>query len=138
MTNTIQYPISETQPERLWSPTGRRFEDLTMESVLQGTTTIDDFAITPNALLMQAAVARRAARITLAENFERAAELVSVPDDVIFATYELLRPGRAASATELISHAEQLRVEYGASRIATFVEEAAQAYQRRSLFRSRY
>ena len=41
----------------------------------------------------------------LAANFERAAELVDVPQDVVMAVYELLRPGRAKDKAPLLDAA---------------------------------
>jgi len=61
-----------------------------------------------------------------------------VPQDVIMQTYELLRPGRAASRAAMVEAAQGLRDTYGAVRMAAFVEEAAEVYERRGLFRSRY
>ena len=80
----------------------------------------------------------RAGRPALALNFERAAELVDVPQDVIMQVYELLRPGRAASKRPLLDFAQRLRAEYRAPRMADFVEEAAQTYEERGLYTSRF
>lgn len=134
----ISYPVMESAADRLTTATGKRLSDLTLENVLAGTVTAADFSITREALLLQAEVARMASRRALAENFERAAELVGVPDETIFEIYELLRPGRAASADVLKERALHMRGVYGANRIAAFLEEAAAAYERRSLFRRRY
>ena len=87
---------------------------------------------------MQAEVARLAGRETLARNFERGAELVDAPDDLILAVYELLRPGRAASQNELFEMARRLRDDNGAERIADLIDEAAKIYERRGLFRKRF
>jgi propanediol dehydratase small subunit len=43
-------------------------------------------------LRLQAGIARDAGRDRLALNFERAADLVAVPQDLILKTYEMLRP----------------------------------------------
>ena len=48
-------------------------------------------------------------RPTLAQNFERAAELVNVPQDVIMQVYELLRPGRARTKQQLLRCRRMLR-----------------------------
>ena len=105
---------------------------------MRGDVTLEDLKITPAALHDQAEIARAAGRATLAENFERAAELAEVPQDVIMRIYELLRPGRARSKQELIDAAGMLRDGYKAIRIAAFVEEAADVYERRGLFSRRY
>lgn len=134
----ISYPIMDTAADRLTTATGKRLSDLTLEKVMAGEVTAADFSITREALLLQADVARQASRRALAENFERASELVGVPSEIIFEIYELLRPGRAASADVLKERARHMRTNYGATRIAAFLEEAAAAYERRSLFRRRY
>jgi propanediol dehydratase small subunit len=89
-------------------------------------------------LRQQAEIARAAGRETLAENFERAAELVEVPQDTIMRVYELLRPGRAQSKSVLLAAAAELREQFGASIMAAFVEEAAAVYERRGLFKKRF
>ncbi len=48
--------------------------------------------------------------------------------------YELLRPGRAKDKAPLLEAARKLRDEYKAERMARFVEEAAEVYERRGLF----
>jgi len=48
--------------------------------------------------------------------------------------YELLRPGRAKDKAPLLEAAARLRAEFGAERMARFVEEAAAVYERRGLF----
>lgn len=134
----IFYPVMDSAADRLTTATGKKLSDLTLENVLAGTVTAADFSITREALLLQAEVARMASRRSLAENFERASELVGVPNETIFEIYELLRPGRAASAEVLRERARHMRDVHGANRIAAFLEEAAAAYERRSLFRRRY
>jgi propanediol dehydratase small subunit len=53
-------------------------------------------------------------------------------------TYELLRPGRAKSKTDLLEQAAMLGSTYGAKRLAAFIEEAAEVYERRGLFARRF
>ncbi|MCB1486038.1 MAG: glycerol dehydratase, partial [Bauldia sp.] len=81
---------------------------------------------------------RAANRATLGANFERASELVDVPQDFIMQVYELLRPGRAKDKQPLLDAAKTLRETYGASRMADFVEEAATVYERRGLYTHRF
>lgn len=132
------YPLAEKHPHDIRGRRGKALDDITLETVLAGAVTMEDLRITPKALRDQAAIARDAGRPTLARNFERAAELVDVPQDVIMQVYELLRPGRAKSAQELREAAQAMRATYGAARIATFVEEAAAAYEERGLFTKRF
>lgn len=132
------YPLAETQPQSVIGPRGKRLSDVTLAAVLDGSVTMEDLRITPEALLAQAEIARDAGRPTLAENFERAAELVNVPQDVIMQVYELLRPGRAKTKQQLLAAARMLREEHDASRMAAFVEEAAATYEERGLFTFRF
>lgn len=132
------YPLAETQAEAITGPRGKRLSDITLEAVLDGSVTMEDLRITPEALLAQADIARDAGRPTLAQNFARAAELVEVPQDVIMQVYELLRPGRARAKQQLLDAAQMLRAEYGAARMAAFVEEAAETYEERGLFTFRF
>ena len=81
---------------------------------------------------------RAAGRPTLALNFERAAELVEVPQEFIMDVYELLRPGRAKDKQQLVDAARALRDSHNAPRTAAFIEEAADVYERRGLFTYRY
>jgi propanediol dehydratase small subunit len=52
--------------------------------------------------------------------------------------YDLLRPGRARTREELFAMARELREGYGAETVAAFIEEAAEVYERRGLFRFRF
>jgi glycerol dehydratase small subunit/propanediol dehydratase small subunit len=132
------YPLAETQPEAVVGPRGLSLADITLARVLDGSVTMEDLRITPDALISQGEIARDAGRPTLARNFARAAELVNVPQDVIMRVYELLRPGRARSKQELLDAARLLQEEYGAVRIAAFIEEAAETYEERGLFTFRF
>ena len=132
------YPLAENRPEIVTTKAGKRLADITLEGLLAGRVTLDDLRITGQALRQQAEIARAAGRTTLAQNFERGAELVDVPQDVIMRVYELLRPGRAASKDVLLEAAKELRDIYGANGVAAFVEEAAEVYGQRGLFKRRF
>lgn len=132
------YPLAETQPGAITGPRGKRLSDITLDAVLDGSVAMEDLRITPEALKAQGEIARDAGRPRLAENFERAAELVNVPQDVIMQVYELLRPGRAKAKQQLLDAAHMLRTQYGALRMASFVEEAADTYEERGLFTFRF
>lgn len=132
------YPIAETQPEKVIGARGIALPDVTLAALIKGDVTMEDLRITPQALRAQADIARAAKRDTLAQNFERAAELVNVPQDFIMATYELLRPGRAKSKDALLEAAQVLRNTYNATAMATYLEEAAEVYERRGLFTLRF
>jgi propanediol dehydratase small subunit len=135
---TDDYPLAERRPEIVAGRRGKPLDALTIEAVLAGEVTMEDLRITPQALRQQAGIARAAGRPTLAANFERAAELAEIPQEVVMRVYELLRPGRARSRSELVAAAAMLRRDHSASLIAAFVEEAAAVYERRGLFTTRY
>jgi propanediol dehydratase small subunit len=132
------YPLAEKRPEEVRSLSGKPMAEITLDAVIEGRVTLDDLRIGPDMLRRQADIARRAGRPTLAQNFERGADLVCVPQGVIMRAYDLLRPGRAKSRTELEAVARELREAHGATTIAAFIEEAAEVYDRRGLFRFRF
>lgn len=132
------YPLAEERPELIEGRRGKRLGEITLDSVVAGDVEMDDLRITPAALRMQAEIARAAGRPMLAENFERAAEMVDVPQDFLMQVYELLRPGRVKDKAPLVAAAAKLREEYHAERMARFVEEAAAVYERRGLFTYRF
>jgi propanediol dehydratase small subunit len=132
------YPIAEKHADAVRGRRGRALADITLDAVLSGDVTMDDLSISPDALRQQGDIARDANRPTLGANFERAAELALVPQDMIMTTYELLRPGRAASASDLRALADVYRLEHRAPNIAAFLEEAAETYEKRGLFTKRF
>ncbi len=132
------YPLAEKRPELIEGRRGKRLADITLPKLMAGEVELEDLRITPAALRLQAGISRAADRPMLAENFERAAELVDVPQDFLMQVYELLRPGRAKDKAPLMAAAEKLRDAYGAERMARFVEEAAAVYERRGLFTYRF
>lgn len=132
------YPLAETRPGEVRGARGLSLDDITLDAVMAGDVSMEDLRITSDALKQQAEISQAAGRASLAANFLRAAELTGVPQDIIMATYELLRPGRAAGRQVMMDAAHRLRTEFAAERMAQFVEEAADVYDRRGLFTTRY
>ena len=132
------YPVGEKQPERVRTRNGRPLRDLTLDTLLAGELSASDFGITAEGLRLQAAIAERAGRPSLAQTLRRGAELVEIPDAVLLDVYELLRPGRAQSADELRAAAQRLRETYGAQETALLLDEAALVYERRGIFQRRF
>jgi propanediol dehydratase small subunit len=132
------YPLAERRPELVRSLSGKAMSDITLDALIAGEVGMNDLRIDSDALRRQAEIARAAGRPTLAQNFERAADLVAVPQEVIMRVYDLLRPGRAKTKAELLAAADELRQAYGASIMAAFVEEAAEVYDKRGLFTFRF
>jgi propanediol dehydratase small subunit len=119
-----EYPLSEKQVDRLKTPSGLPYGEITLEAVLDGRVKMEDLRVTAEALEMQARIAESAGRRQLAENLRRAAELVGVPEERILKVYEALRPGRADAAA-LRALADSLEREYGATRCAALLRDAA-------------
>lgn len=132
------YPTAEKMPESVKGHRGKSLEALTLDAATAGDLEMEDLRITPEALLRQAQIARSVGRAALAGNFERAAEMTRLPRDEVMRVYELLRPGRAGSREELREAAGRLRAQFHAPTLAAFIEEAADLYERRGLFRTRY
>jgi propanediol dehydratase small subunit len=132
------YPVGEKRTDTVRSRSGRPLVDISLQNILSGELNIDDIGISADGLRTQAEIARLAGRETLARNFERAAELVTVPDGLLIEVYELLRPGRAKDAQIMRDMARRLRRDFDAERIADLIEEAAEVYERRDLFRKRF
>jgi propanediol dehydratase small subunit len=105
--------------------------DVTLDAIRARTLGGDEIRATSETLRLQAEVALAAGRTQLADSFERAAELASVPDELLLEVYTALRP-RRATAGELDACAAQLET-YGAAQTAAFVREAAVAYAERKL-----
>lgn len=132
------YPLAEKRPDLVRTRRQKTLDDITLAAIESGDAILEDIRITPTALLQQAEIAEAAGRPMMARNFERAADIVDVPQDVVLKTYELLRPGRAKSKADLLEAAKLLRETYRAERMAAFIEEAAEVYERRGLFTFRF
>ncbi|HET9938351.1 MAG TPA: diol dehydratase small subunit [Gaiella sp.] len=125
------YPLGARRPDLVTTPAGVPLDGVTLDAVREGTLSGGEIRATPQTLRLQAEVAAAAGRTQLAENLERAAELASVPDDVLLEIYTALRP-RRATAGELEEWASRLDG-LDARRTAAFVREAAAAYAERGL-----
>jgi propanediol dehydratase small subunit len=127
------YPLCETNPDNICGPRGITLDKITLDAVIAGDIEIEDLRISRKALLAQSDIALAAGRKTLALNFQRGAELINVPQDLIMQTYEMLRPGRINSRAALTAQAELFRKDYGAHMIADFIDRAADIYHQRGL-----
>jgi propanediol dehydratase small subunit len=119
------YPLGARRPDLVRTPAGVLLGEIGLD------TPTGDVRATPETLALQAEVARAVGRTQLAENLERAAELARVPDDALLEVYTALRPHRSTAA-ELEGWAARLE-QWGASRTAAFVREAASVYVARGL-----
>jgi propanediol dehydratase small subunit len=118
------------------SQTGRALDELTLENLLAGNLTPDDFRISAETLCAQAEAAEAAGYRQVAENFRRAAELTQLSNEEVLAMYTTLRPGRT-TYTQLIALAERLENALAAPLTAALVREAAEVYRERGLVDTR-
>ena len=127
--SAAQYPLAEHMPEKIKTPTGKAFGDLSYEKIINGELTSDDMRISPETLEMQAQVAESVGREAFAGNLRRAAELIAVPDERLLEIYNALRPYRSTKQ-ELLDIAAELDG-YKAVVAAGLVREAAEVYEKR-------
>ncbi len=128
----MRYPLGEYEKDRITSKTGKRLEDITLDEVLKNHVQADDIKISKEMLRAQGQVAKEAGNDPMEKNFERAAELVDVPDDVILKMYDKLRPNRSTKL-ELVLMAKELLETYNAKNCAKLVLEAAEVYEKRGI-----
>lgn len=129
------YPLAKNRKDLIKTSTGKTFDDITLEAVLNNEVKPDDIRITAQTLLYQAQVADSVGRKQFARNLRRAAELTKVPDDRVLEIYNALRP-RRSTKEELLSIAEELDKKYGAKMNAELVREAADVYERRGILKA--
>lgn len=118
----------------VYTHTGRRLEELTMQGILDESLGADDFRISAETLLHQAKAAEAAGYAELGLNFRRAAELTSLGNRELLDIYTMLRPGRA-SFSQLMDLAEDLEQRRRSPLNAALVREAAEVYKRRQILR---
>ena len=111
---------------------GRKLEELRIETVLSKELRLDDFRISPETLRRQARTATEAGHPQLADNLLRAAELTRLSNEQLLEIYSKLRPGRTTHA-EMVAIADRLEKEFDAPLTADFIREAAEVYRRRAL-----
>ena len=128
----MQYPLGEHEKEKITSRTGKKLTDITLDEVLKGHVAPDDIKISKEMLKAQGRVAKENGNAPMEKNFERAAELVDVPDDVILKMYDKLRPNRSTKL-ELVMMAKELLEKYNAKNCARLVMEAAEVYEKRGI-----
>lgn len=128
----MQYPFGEHEKERITSKTGKKLTDITTDEVLKNHVSADDIKISKEMLRAQGQVASESGNAPMEKNFERAAELVDVPDDVILKMYDKLRPNRSTKL-ELLQMAQELLEKYDAKNCAKLILEAAEIYEKRGI-----
>jgi propanediol dehydratase small subunit len=129
------YPLGIKRQDLLFSPTGKSYNELTLDAALKGEVEATDLRISAETLRMQSEIAEDVGRKQLARNFRRAAELIAIPDTRILEIYNALRP-RRSTKEELLNIARELEEKYGATENARLVREAADVYQRRGILKT--
>ena len=124
------YPLGVKEADTITSKTGKRLDEITLDEVKKGNITAEDIKISSEMLKRQGQVAHEADNPQMEANFERASELVNVPDDVILNMYNKLRPNRSTKR-ELVLMAQELLEKYHAPHCAKLVLEAAEIYAKR-------
>ena len=130
----MQYPLGEHEKDRITSKTGKKLTDIRLDEVMKDHVSSDDIKISKEMLKAQGQVAKEAGNDPMEKNFERAAVLVDVPDDVILKMYDKLRPNRSTKL-ELVMMAQELLEKYNARNCAKLVMEAAEVYEKRGILR---
>lgn len=128
----MRYPLGEYEKNSIKSKTGRKLTEITLDEVMKGHISSDDIKISKETLKAQGQVARENGSVPMEKNFERAAELVDVPDDVILKMYDKLRPNRSTKL-ELVLMAQELIEKYNAKNCAKLVMEAVEIYEKRGV-----
>lgn len=131
---SVDFPLALKRKDLVKSPLGKDLDDLTLDKVMSGEVTFDDLRISPQVLELQAQIAEGVGRTWFAQNMRRAAELTKVSDERLLEIYNLLRPFRC-SKDEMLSIADELDGEYGATINAAFVREAAEVYEQRGILK---
>ena len=127
----MRYPLGEYAKDQITSKTGKRLDDISLDEVMKNHVGPDDIKISKDTLLAQGIVAKQNGNDPMEKNFERAAELVDVPDEVILKMYKL-RPNRSTKL-ELVNMAKELLEKYNAKNCAKLVLEAAEVYEKRGI-----
>jgi propanediol dehydratase small subunit len=112
--------------------TGRSLPELSIEKILAGELTAEDFRTSAETLREQANVAESGGYRQLGENLRRAAELTFISNEEVLEIYNQLRPGRS-NYKSLSALAERLEKEYKATLTAAMVREAAEVYRKRGI-----
>ncbi len=128
----MQYPLGVHHKDSITSKTGKKLTDITLDEVMKGHVSSNDIKISKDTLKAQGQVAKENGNAPMEKNFERAAELVDVPDDVILKMYDKLRPNRSTKL-ELVMMAKELVEKYDAKNCAKLVLEAAEVYEKRGI-----
>ncbi|ATD55048.1 diol dehydratase small subunit [Clostridium chauvoei] len=130
----MKYPLSEND-FNIKSKSGKYLKDISIDEVIKGNITGEDIKVSKETLKIQGEIAKKEGRDQLGENFERASELVEIPDDELLIIYNMLRPYRS-SENELLQKAKEIKVKFGAIRCSELIMDALKTYKKRGILRN--
>jgi propanediol dehydratase small subunit len=125
----MTYPLYRDGGRRIRLASGRPIGDCSLVNLLAGRLGAADLGIHEETLREQARIADEAGFAPLARNLERAAEMTRLPDGKILEVYEALRRDERRGTLEAL--AREIERDYGATRTAAFLREAAAACEDR-------
>lgn len=125
--------MRDDDPRKAESALG--LEDITLDALRDGKVAARDLTIRRQTLLNQAELAEQRGYPQLARNFRRAAELTSIPNDVLIETYEKLRPYRA-TYYQLLALSQEIAARYDAPETGDYIRQAAEAYKAKGLLKA--
>lgn len=129
----MKYPLSKNNVN-IKSKSGKSLKEITVEEVINGKITGEDIKISKETLKLQGEIAKSEGRVQLGENFERASELVDIPDEELLIIYNMLRPNRSTKE-ELLNKAEEIRAKYNAIACSNLIVDAVNVYTRRGILK---
>ncbi|MDD3139914.1 MAG: diol dehydratase small subunit [Lachnospiraceae bacterium] len=128
----MRYPFGQYETENITSRTGKKLTEITLDAVKEGNIVADDIKISKEVLHAQGEVSLEAGNEPMKRNFDRAAEMVDIPDEILLEMYNKLRPNRATKL-ELVTMAQTLLDKYNAKNCARLVMEAVEIYEKRGI-----
>lgn len=129
----MKYPLSKSDIN-IKSRSGKSLSDITIDEVIKGRVTGEDIKISKETLKLQADIANSEGRTQLGENFNRASELVDIPDSELLIIYNMLRPNRSTEK-ELLLKAKEIREKYNAISCSDLIIDAVNVYKKRGILK---
>lgn len=129
----MNYPLKDSGID-IKSKSGKSLKDITIDQVINGKVTGEDIKISKETLKLQGEIARKEGRTQLSENFERASELVDIPDEELLIIYNMLRPYRSTKE-ELELKAKELIEKYNSISCSKLILDAVNVYNQRGILK---
>lgn len=129
----MKYPLSKSGID-IKSKSGKSIDQITIDEVINENITGEDIKISKETLKLQGEIAKQEGRQQLGENFNRASELVDIPDDELLIIYNMLRPNRS-TREELLNKAKEIREKYNAVYCSNLIVDAVNVYSKRGILK---